>query len=342
MVPATPRRALAQSSDQASVFTWGGFDIAELYGSFVEKNGGLPDFVVFGGSEDALTRMRGGFVVDVVHPCLTDTPRWIETGLFQPIDPTRMSNWGDVIPDLYQRAGNDAGDGKVWLAPFDWGGTSITYRTDLYEPEGEESWDILWDERIAGKIGMLGSGGGTWWCAAIKAGNLFDQIHTEEAFAAISEVLRAQRPLVRVYTDDTPTLEQALASGEMIAAMTWNGSAVLLQSEGFPVRFAQPREGQLTWTCGFIMHRDAPNPDRAYEALDALLSVDSGKFMIGAYGYGHSNARAFDAFDNKTLQGLGLSSDPNDILSAGKFGIPQSQDWESRMNETFEMIKTAF
>ena len=341
-VQAAPRPAWAQSGDHATVFTWGGFDIEPLYGSYLEKNGALPEFVVFGGSEDALTRMRGGFVTDIVHPCLTDTPRWIETDLFQPIDPTRLSNWGDVMPELYQREGNDAGEGKVWMAPFDWGGTSITYRTDLYEPEGEESWDILWDPRIGGQIGMLASGGDSWWCAAIKAGVPFEEIHTEEAFEAILAVLREQRPLVRVYTDDTTTLEQALASGEMVAAMTWNSSAVLLQSEEIPVRFAQPKEGQLTWICGFMMHRDAPNPDRAYEALDALLSVESGKFMIEDYGYGHSNARAFEEFDDETLQGLGLSSNPSETLSAGKFGIPQSQEWESRMNETFEMIKAGF
>ena len=335
-------KAFAQTGDHAAVFTWGGFDIEELYGSYVAKNGALPEFVVFGGSEDALTRMRGGFVVDIVHPCLTDTPRWIDTGLFQPIDPSRLSNWGDVMPGLYQREGNDAGDGKVWMAPFDWGGTSVTYRTDLYEPEGGESWDILWDERLAGKIGMLASGGDSWWCAAIKAGVPFAEIHTEEAFEKISAVLRAQRPLVRVYTDDTTTLEQALASGEMAAAMTWNSSAVLLQAEGVPVRFAQPREGQLTWICGFMMHRDAPNPDRAYEALDALLSVESGHFMIESYGYGHSNARAFEKFDEETLRSLGLSSNPEEILTAGHFGIPQTQEWESRMNETFELIKAGF
>ncbi|MEO1471758.1 MAG: extracellular solute-binding protein, partial [Pseudomonadota bacterium] len=146
----------------------------------------------------------------------------------------------------------------------------------------------------------------------------------------------------RVYTDDTTTLEQALASGEMAAAMTWNASAVLLQSEGVPVRFAKPREGQLTWVCGVMVHKDAPNLERTYEMIDALLSVESGKFMINDYGYGHSNRKSFEHFDEETLVGLGLSKNPADILGAGHFMIPQDQDWETRMNETFEMIKAGF
>jgi spermidine/putrescine transport system substrate-binding protein len=47
--------------------------------------------------------------------------------------------------------------------------------------------------------------------------------------------MREQRPLIRIYTDDTSSLEQALSSGELVAAMTWNSSATLLKSEGVPV-----------------------------------------------------------------------------------------------------------
>ena len=168
------------------------------------------------------------------------------------------------------------------------------------------------------------------------------EIATEEAFTKIAAVMREQRPLIRVYTDDTTTLEQALSSGEMAAAMTWNSSAVLLQSEGIPVKFARPKEGALTWVCGVMIHKDAPNLDRAYDVIESLLSVESGKFMINDYGYGHSNIRSFDEFDEETLAGLGLSKNPNEILSAGHFQLPQTQEVETRMNETFEQIKAGF
>ncbi|NRB02860.1 MAG: ABC transporter substrate-binding protein, partial [Rhodobacteraceae bacterium] len=108
------------------------------------------------------------------------------------------------------------------------------------------------------------------------------------------------------------------------------------------VKFAKPKEGALTWVCGLMVHKDAPNLDRAYDVIDSLLSVESGKFMINDYGYGHSNSKSFDAFDEETLVGLGLSKNPAEILEAGHFQIPQTQDWETRMNETFEQIKAGF
>lgn len=339
--PLTSSMARAASSDQGTYFTWGGYDIPELFGDYKEKHGELPNFSIFGGSEEALTKMRGGYVVDVSHPCNAGIPRWIASGLFQPIDTSRLSNWSDVIPELYNLDGNVI-DGKPYLVPFDWGQTSITYRTDLFELEGEESWDMLWDERYKGRLGSLASGGDAWWCGAIKAGVAMSDIDTPEAFEKIAAVLRAQRPLIRMYTDDTTTLEQALASGELVAAMTWNSSAALLKADGVPVRFAEPKEGALTWVCGMMIHKDAPNLDRAYDIIDSLLSVESGKFMINDYGYGHSNKKSFDQFDESFLLELGLSKTPTDILSAGHFQIPQSQEWESKMNALFEEIKAGF
>ncbi len=341
-VPMAGRRALAAAEDEATFFTWGGYDIPELFGAYKEKHGALPNFAVFGGSEEALTKMRGGYVVDVSHPCNQALPRWIASDLFQPIQVDRLSNWGDVIPELVDLPGNDAAGDNVWMAPFDWGQTSVTYRTDMFELEGEETWDMLWDERYKGRLGSLASGGDAWWCGAIKAGVDFKNIDTPEAFEKIAAAMRAQRPLMRLYTDDTTTLEQALASGEMVAAMTWNSSAVQLKSEGVPVKFAKPKEGALTWVCGVMIHKDAPKLERAHDVIDSLLSVEAGKFMINDYGYGHSNKKAFEAFDDATLQGLGLSSNPVEILNAGHFQVPQSQEWESKMNALFEEIKAGF
>ncbi len=341
-MPVTGRRALA-SEGLPTYFTWGGYDIPELFGPFQAARGELPNFSVYGASEEALTKMRGGYVVDVAHPCNQALPRWVATGLFQPVDPTRLEAYDDLMPELLDLPGNDADDGKHWMTPFDWGQTSITYRTDLVDLEGgEESWGILWDERYAGRLGSLAGGADAWWCGAIYAGVPFEDIATEEAFEKIAEAMRRQRPLIRTYTDDTTTLEQALASGEMVAAMTWNSSAATLRSEGIPVRFAEPKEGALTWVCGMMIHKDAPNLDGAYDIINSLLSTETGEFLIGSYNYGHSNSRSFDQFTEEQLTEIGLSRDPLEILNAGHFQTPQTQEWETRMNSLWQEIMAGF
>jgi spermidine/putrescine transport system substrate-binding protein len=342
MTPAMSRMAKAAAADQATFFTWGGYDDPAFVPPYVAKHGEPPNFAIFGGSEEGLTKMRAGYVVDVAHPCNQAIPRWIATGLFQPLDTSRLSNWPDIIPELWNLEGNVV-DGKPYMAPVDWGRTSMTYRTDLVDLQGqEESWSLLWDERYKGKLAVFASAGDTWWCAAIYAGVDFREIASDAAFKKVAKLLRKQRPLIRVYTDDETTLEQALASGELVAAMTWDSSAVKLKGEGVPVTFANPKEGALTWVCGVMMHKDAPHPDKAYDLVDALLSTEGGKWLIGENGYGHSNAKSFDLFSDDELAALGLSRNPADILSAGKFQVPQTQEFETAMNKEFEKIKAGF
>jgi spermidine/putrescine transport system substrate-binding protein len=264
------------------------------------------------------------------------------SGLFQTLDTSKLSNWPDVMPELYNLEGNVV-DGMPYMAPVDWGRTSITYRTDLVDLQGqEESWGILWDERYKGRIGMIATAGDSWWCAAIYAGVDFTEISSDENFKKVAALLREQRPLIRTYTDDMTTVEQALASGELVAAMTWDSSAIALKGQDVPVTFANVKEGALTWVCGAMIHKDAPQLDKAHDIVDALLSIESGKWLIGENGYGHSNAKSFDQFSDEELAALGLSRNPADILSAGKFQVPQTQEFETVMNEEFEKIKAGF
>ena len=340
-LPLFPKNTWAAPSDQGTYFTWGGYDIPELFGPYKDKHGELPNFATFGNTDDAFTKLRSGFIADVVHPCNAEIPNWAATGLFQPIDTSRLSNWPDVIPELYNMDYNSK-DGKPWMVPFEWGQTSIIYRTDLFELKGEESWDMMWDARYKGRLGSLAGAGDAWWVGAIKAGIPFSDIGKDESFDKVAAALREQRPLIRLYTDDTTTTETAIASGELVAVLGWNSSVAALQKQKVPVKFAQPKEGALTWVCGMMVHAQAPKLDRAYDILDSLISVSAGEHVIGELGYGHANKKSFDKFDDATLASKGLARDAKVILSAGHFMIPQTAEWTAKVSNEFEQIKSGF
>ena len=92
-VPFAARKAAAVAEGQATFFTRGGCDILELFPHYQEKNGELPNFSIFGGSEEALTKMSGSFVVDVSRPCNSGLPRRVKSGLCQETDTSRLNNW---------------------------------------------------------------------------------------------------------------------------------------------------------------------------------------------------------------------------------------------------------
>ncbi|MEX1109514.1 MAG: hypothetical protein WEC00_11410, partial [Dongiaceae bacterium] len=149
-VPMVAGRALAE--EQASYFTWSGYDVPEFFPGYIEKHGESPALPVFADEEEAFQKLRAGFETDVAHPCSGRIVRWRDAGVIQAIDTSRLSNWGDVFPDL-KTINGAADDGQQWFVPIDWGNTSVIYRADLVEIQ-EESWEILWDERYEGRLSI--------------------------------------------------------------------------------------------------------------------------------------------------------------------------------------------
>ena len=118
------------------------------------------------------------------------------------------------------------------------------------------------------------------------------------------EMLVKQKPLIRFYWDSNSTVEQALASGELVASTGWNSSVVALSGQGVNIKLANPKEGIMSYCCGLVLAKDAPHLDKAYDLIDAMTSPEAGKWLTEAMGYGHSNKKTFELLDDKTLAEL--------------------------------------
>jgi spermidine/putrescine transport system substrate-binding protein len=142
---------------------------------------------------------------------------------------------------------------------------------------------------------------------------------------------------MRSYSTDVTSVQQALASGEVIAAMTWNDSAVALKKQGVSVEFMKPKEGMLTWTCGFVLMKDAENDDLAYEFMNSRMEPASSKELITQYGYGTANSEAFTLVPKEELDRLQLPADPEIALKTTIFLHPLKQNDE--LTKLFEKVK---
>jgi spermidine/putrescine transport system substrate-binding protein len=338
MMPLTRRTARADG--EATYFTWGGYDLPEMQTKYKAKYGADPQMATYADTEEGLQKMLAGFVPDVMHPCSAEIPRWKNAGVLQPIDPSKLTNYANLLPELKGLPAANL-DGQVWMVPWEWGFTSITYRTDLVKlPEGEETWGILWDEANKGKIAIIGSADDSFWVGAIYAGVPFDTVSKDEAaYQKVNETLKKQRPLIRLYTSNNTEQQQALASGEVVAAMTWADAATNLLKEGVPVRFAQPKEGTLTWVCGLTIHKDAPNLEKAYALIDGMLDPEIGKYCIESFGYGHSNPASYQGVDPAQLKAIGMEKGPEETLKGGHFQVPQPDSFSEKMYKDWEQIK---
>jgi spermidine/putrescine transport system substrate-binding protein len=342
MMPVGSRSAVAASDDHPTVFTWEGWDVPELHQSYLAKHGESPNMAIFGDEEEAFAKMRAGFKVDLTQPCTYKVPIWKDAGILEPIDTSRLSNWDDLIPSLKTIPGTFEGD-KQYFIPTDWGLTSVLYRADLApEYAGNESWGMLWDPKYKGRLSMADSLIDGVMVAAIYTGAKDPFNMTDEEMAKTRAALKEQLPLMRYYWTSPADIEQALASGELVAASAWNSSYAALKKEGFDVRYSSPKEGAMTWVCGFCLmsDHDPAKLDRIYDYLDAYASVESGVFALTEYGYGHGNLNAFAKVEQDQpglLKELGYSVNVNETLDAGIFQAPMGN--EPALQAMFEEVK---
>src|SRR5207253_45793 len=98
--------------------------------------------------EQGLGKVRAGYSADVVHPCTGSLLEWLQLDVLQPWNVSLLPNFKNVNPNL-ARAGNV--NGAQYLVPIDWGFQTPMYRADHVTP-GENSYNLLYDERYTGKI----------------------------------------------------------------------------------------------------------------------------------------------------------------------------------------------
>ena len=162
----------------------------------------------------------------------------------------------------------------------------------------------------------------------------------DDQLAQVRAKLEEQKPLLRYYWDDMTSMEQSLASGEIVASTGWNESLVRLTQQGLPVKYMNPKEGILTWVCGLsLIEGGTGDEPAAYDFIDAMLDPESGKFLIENWGYGHSNRKSFETVQPARLAELGFSA-PADLFSKGLFFTEVEPKLKEKYNALFEEVKS--
>jgi len=336
VTPLVGRRALAEG--KLTYYTWSGYELPDFHKSYLDKHGGVePDFGFFSDEEEALQKVLAGYTPDIAHPCVNTVGRWRAAGTLKPIDTAQIPEWGKIFPQFLELADVKA-DGQYWQVPFDWGTSSVIYRTDLVEVP-EESWTIFLDDRYKGKMSFLDAPDNVAAIAGLLTGAKNPMDMDDAQMKEAGKVLRHLHSNMRFYWTDQSELEQAMAAGEVVAAWGWGSSVVNLKKQNVPIKMMNPKEGIMTWVCGLVSIASGPAADAdRYDFINAMLSPESGKYLIEQYAYGHANADSFKAATPEAVAALGFT-DPGDFLKTGNFFTAVEPDKRQKIIELWQTIK---
>ena len=328
---------LAQdTSGELTVLEWAYYEVPEMWADFGEA---YPDVEVtfnFGASdEDIFAKTLAGSGEDIMHFYTPFLKFYVDEGLIQPLDISKMEHW-DEVPEEFQELCTL--DGEVYCVPWDWGFTSILYRTDMIDEE-IDSWDALFNEDYAGHISMWDSGPGAVTVASYILG--YDEANlTDEQMAEIEEMWIEQRDLNAFYWTSEPELVEAMTSGDVWLAYAWNGAYYSLLSAEVPVAYATPDEGRNSWVGQYSISATTENYDLALAFLDGKLAEQTATNLLTLYAYGHVNPNYYTAVEDEFLI-QALSLDDSTILERTNFTVPITFDDFQRFIEMWANVKAA-
>jgi len=305
---------VAELTGSLTVLDWAGYDDPDFWVDFQNTYPKVTvNFEIGASDADIYTRMKAGDQADVFHPYTGYLQFYVDEGLVEELDTSKLTNW-DKVPDHFKAIGQI--NGKQYFVPWDWGFTSILYRTDKI-PEGVDSWAALMDPTYAGHISMWDDGPGAVTVSSYIHG--YDETNiSSEQLATIKAEWIAQRNLNLFYWAGQTEMEEAMASGDVWAAYAWQGSYAVLLGQGVPVAYANPKEGRNSWVGVYGIRKGTPNYDLALKFLDAKLAAATGDNVVNLFYYGHSNQDVMNGITDPTLKEAFSVDDPS-ILQKTNF-----------------------
>ena len=176
---------------------------------------------------------QGGGGYDITFPTSTDIPGLLTRGLIQALDPSFMTNIGNLGVE-WQNPGYDPGNAHS--IPYMWWTTGVAYDTAKVS-EKLTSWNALWDEKYSQHIAVLDDMREAFAAALFLQGKDPNTTNDAELDAAL-QLLQEQKPLVRIYTTDDIGV---LSTGDAWVAHAWGSDVYQVVTERPDGQVLHPR-----------------------------------------------------------------------------------------------------
>ena len=324
--------APAPQAKVLNVYNWSDYIADDTIANFEKESGTKVNYDMFDSNEVLEAKlMAGNTGFDIVVPSLTFLSRQIQAGVFQPIDKSRLANYGNLDPKIMALiAQNDPGNGHA--IPYLWGTTGIGYNVEkvkqvLGDDAPVDSWALVFEPGNLEKLKACGVAILDTPSEIIppvlrylgEEPNSFDPAVIQKGV----DRLTALRPHI-TYFHSSQYIND-LANGDICVAVGWSGDIIQAQAraeeagKGVDIAFVIPKEGAPMWFDMLAIPKDARNVDAAYAFLDYLLRPEVMAGIQNYVAYASANSAALPMVDEAVLTDPGIY--PSEEVQAKLFTL---------------------
>jgi spermidine/putrescine transport system substrate-binding protein len=275
---------------QLQLYNWGDYTSPELIEKFESETGIDVTITDYDSNDTALAKVQaGGHGFDLVVPSASYIPIWIEEGLIQELDLSRLPNHANIAPEWMDV---DWDPGRRFSVPWQWGTTAVSVNTSAYSGDINTS-DVIFNPppELQGQINVVPEMNDIIGLAILNVGG--------ELCTTDLEVLRQVRDMLVAAKEHWLSMdydsEAKMSNNDIMAAMTWNGPSMRARLNNPPVQFGYPAEGYIVWMDSVALLSDAQNVDEAYEFLNFIMAPENAALIsnYARYANGISGSEEF-------------------------------------------------
>ena len=233
-----------------NVYNWGEYisdgaedslDTIEAFEDWYEETYGVAvkvNYDTYASNEDMYAKLKSGAVsFDVVIPSDYMIARMIEEDMLLPLNYDNIPNYQYIAED-FRGLYYDAED--TYTVPYTYGIVGVIYDANQVDPADAGGWELMWNEKYAGKILQFNNARDAFATAMYMEGMDVNSEDTAVWDAAL-ELLMQQRPLVKSYVMDE--IYNMMESGEAAISSYYAGdyfTMVDAQADGIDLQFYYP------------------------------------------------------------------------------------------------------
>jgi len=325
-----------------SLLVWEGYADPSYVHAFEESHHCKISASYMGSSDELVAKLRGGSAsnYDVISPSSDVATMIASSGLAAPLDLSKLP----AYPQLSERLRNMPlvrVNGNVYGVPFTWGPNPLLYDA-TYFAKPPDSWAVLWDPKLNGKISAWDELSTMYMAAQVLGYDKPDPNHIYNLSDAELDNVRKKlielKPNIRKFWSTGGELTNLFENHEIVAAMGWPLTTNQLRKAGFPIGETIPKENTTGWIDHLMITTASEHKELATEFLEYMIEAKTQKAVTDVTGYDPANPHAAEFMSDEQKKSLHLD-DVDQYMTRIYFW--QNVPRRDKYNEIWNEIKAA-
>jgi putative spermidine/putrescine transport system substrate-binding protein/spermidine/putrescine transport system substrate-binding protein len=295
-----------------SLLVWEGYADPSYVRAFEESHGCKISASYMGSSDELVAKLRGGSAsnYDVISPSSDVAAMIASAGLASPLDLSKIPTYGQLSEKLRSMPLVRV-NGNVYGVPFTWGPNPLLYDTTAFS-EPLDSWQVLWDPKLKGKISVWDELSTVYMAAQVLGYDKPDPSHlynlSDHELENVKQKLIELKPNIRKIWTTGGELTNLFENHEIVAGMGWPLMTNQLRKANFPIGETIPKENTTGWIDHLMITAASEHKELATEFLEYMIEARTEKTVSDVTGYDPANPQAAQFMSDGEKKALHLEN----------------------------------